>query len=181
MNVRLVPLQEKDLQLVMGWRIRPDITKYMNTDPELTLEEQQRWYEHIKDDPTQKYWLIHVDEIPSGLMNIVNIDTVNGRCSWGYYIANLEVRSLYLALYLEWNLYDYVFETLGLHKLCNETFVLNAQVVRLHKLCGSKEDGIMREHICKNGQYYDVSVGSILAEEWLEKRKNLTYERFVFE
>lgn len=181
MHVRLTPLQERDLQQVMEWRMRPDITKYMNTDPQLTLEGQQNWYTRIKDDPTQRYWLIHVDGVPSGLMSIVDIDKINGRCSWGYYIANLEVRSLYLALYLEWNLYDYVFEKLGLHKLCNETFVLNAQVVRLHKLCGSKEDGIMREHIYKNGKYYDVSVGSILAEEWFEKRKSISYEHFIFE
>lgn len=73
-----------------------------------------------------------------------------------------------LAVYLECSLYDCVFDVLKLHKLCNETFVENAQVVQLHI-------------IYKNGTCYDVSVGSILASEWFEERKNTEYERFEFE
>lgn len=90
-------------------------------------------------------------------------------------------RSLQLAVFLEWNLYDYAFDILKLHKLCNETFVKNEQVVKLHLLCGSKQDGIMRDHICKNGIFFDVSIGSILCDEWIKVRETKKYEHFVFE
>lgn len=181
MNVHLRNLCEADLAQVMEWRMRPDITRYMNTDPVLTLEKQKIWFRRVQNDPAQHHWIIELDGQPIGVLNITDIDDVNKRCSWGYYIAVQEKRSLALATYLEWNLYDYVFDTLGLNKLCNETFVENRQVVRLHQLCGSRQDGIMRAHICKNGRYYDVSVGSILADEWREKRKGLQYDRFLFD
>ena len=35
------PIREEELQMVMEWRMRPDITKFMYTDPQLTLETQK--------------------------------------------------------------------------------------------------------------------------------------------
>ncbi len=180
MDVRMVRLQEADLALVMEWRMRPDITKFMNTDPRLTIEGQRRWFSGLQRDDSQIYWVIWLEDTPIGMIYLTDIDQVNQRCSWGYYIAVREKRSLKLALYLEWSLYDYVFDVLGLHKLCNETFVENQPVIRLHQLCGSKQDGIMRQHIYKAGRFYDVAVGSILKEEWAEKKKSIEYEPFPF-
>lgn len=181
MDVEMSLLREENLELVMGWRMRPDITKFMNTDPVLTVEKQKQWFRGIKHSETQKNWIINYEKMPIGLINIFDIDKCNSRCSWGYYIAETKYRSLKLAMYLEWNLYDYVFDVLSLHKLCNETFVENKQVVKLHIMCGSKEEGVMRDHICKNGIYYDVSIGSIISDEWYAKRENVTYEKFRFE
>lgn len=181
MNVTMTRLREKDLEIVMDWRMRPYVTEFMNTDPVLTMEDQKNWFDAIKNRNDQINWIIRIDEKPVGLINVSSIDRLNSRCSWGYYIAEKEARSLRLAIYLEWNLYDYVFDTLKLHKLCNETFVENEQVVKLHIMCGCKEDGIMRQHVYKNGAYHDISVGSILAEEWFAKREKTKYEHFIFE
>lgn len=181
MNVVMTRLRESDLEMVMDWRMRPYVTEFMNTDPVLTIEGQKKWFERIENCNDQINWIINVDNHPVGLINVVDIDRINSRCSWGYYIAEKEIRSLKLALYLEWSLYDYVFEELKLHKLCNETWVENQQVVKLHIMCGGKQDGVMRHHIYKNGEYHDVSIGSILYEEWMEKRENTKYERFRFE
>lgn len=180
MNVVIRALKPCDLAMVMEWRMRPDITRYMNTDPQLTLEGQQAWFAAISQDDTQQYWIVEYDGVPIGTMNIMNIDRVNSRCDWGYYIAETRYRSLQLAVYLEWNLYDHVLLDMGLHKLCNQTFVENKNVIRLHELCGSHEDGIMPEHICKNGRYYDVSFGSILQAEWKQKRETVSFEKFIF-
>lgn len=181
MNVEMTRVCENDLDMIMDWRMRPDITRYMNTDPVLTSESQRKWFDRIKDSDTQIHWVIRFDGVPIGLINVVDIDRVNSHCSWGYYIAETKYRSLKLAIFLEWSLYDYVFDVLKLNKLCNETWTENAQVVKLHLMCGSKNEGVMRQHIFKNGAYHDVSIGSILAEEWLTKRKGLKYERYKFE
>jgi UDP-2,4-diacetamido-2,4,6-trideoxy-beta-L-altropyranose hydrolase/UDP-4-amino-4,6-dideoxy-N-acetyl-beta-L-altrosamine N-acetyltransferase len=181
MNVSLKLLTEKEIELLMEWRMRPDITRYMNTDPVLTLEGQLAWLDKIKTDPSRRDWIVYIEETPIGYVNLTDIDMVNGRCGWGWFLAGQEHRSLQMATFLEWNLYDYAFGHLGLHKLCSETFTDNRFVVMLHRLCGSTEEGILRQHICKNGIYYDVSVASILASEWEIRRKSLTYEKFPFE
>ncbi len=181
MKIRCVTLTEEYLELIREWRMREDITKYMNTDPKITSDQQKEWFHKVSKDETQHHWIVLVDEVPSGVINVFDIDRTNDRCSWGYYVANNEVRSLKLALTLEWSIYEYVFNTLKLHKLCNETFVENKQVVKLHLLCGGHEDGIMKEHIYKNGQYFDVSIGSILDYEWEKKKQTIQFDRIVFE
>lgn len=181
MNVYMTLVRESDLERLMDWRTRPYITEFMNTDPILTMQSQLEWYSSLKNNPSQVNWVINFEAVPVGLISLLNIDRVNHRCSWGYYIAERDYRSLRLATFLEWNLYDYVFDFLGLHKLCYETFTENAWVVKLHAMCGSKEEGIMRHHIFKNSRYHDVTIGSILAEEWLELRKSTRYEKFIFE
>lgn len=181
MNVEMTRVREDDLDMIMDWRMRPYITRYMNTDPVLTREGQRKWFQHIQNSEDQIHWVIRLDGKPIGLINVVEIDRINSRCSWGYYIAEKEYRSLQLAMFLEWSLYDYVFDVLKLHKLCNETWTENAQVVKLHIMCGSTQDGIMRQHIYKNGVFHDVSIGSILAEEWFARRVNAKYDRFNFE
>lgn len=181
MNVEMTRVREDDLDMIMDWRMRPYITRYMNTDPVLTREGQRKWFQRIQNSEDQIHWVIRLDGKPIGLINVVEIDRVNSRCSWGYYIAEKEYRSLQLATFLEWSLYDYVFDVLKLHKLCNETWTENAQVVKLHIICGSTQDGIMRQHIYKNGVFHDVSIGSILAEEWFARCVNAKYDRFNFE
>jgi UDP-4-amino-4,6-dideoxy-N-acetyl-beta-L-altrosamine N-acetyltransferase len=181
MEVYLKLITENELEMMMEWRMRPNITRYMNTDPVLTIEGQRAWLTAIRKDCTRRDWIVYLKGVPAGYVNLVDIDSSNSRCGWGWFLACEEGRSLQLATFLEWNLYDYAFNHLKLHKLCNETFVENKFVVQLHRLCGSREEGILRQHICKNGKYYDLSVGSILAEEWEEKRKSLRYESFSIE
>ena len=38
MSVALRKINEEDLEQIMRWRMDPEITRYMNTDPKLTLE-----------------------------------------------------------------------------------------------------------------------------------------------
>lgn len=178
--VRLRPIREEELELVMNWRMHPDITRFMYTDPVLTMEMQRKWYEESKRDEHNIHFMIEVDGIPAGVMNITEIDRRNQRCSWGYYIAVKEKRSLQLALALEWNLYDYVFHVLGLHKLEGEIFAFNKGVIRMHQMCGSVIEGVRKQHILKNGEYYDVVEMGICREEWEEIRGRHTYERIPF-
>lgn len=181
MKVCMKRLVRDHLEMVMNWRMSPHVTKYMNTDPKLNIEEQISWYDSVKNDDTQIIWVVYVDDEPVGVIQLMDIDRAKSQCSWGYYIARQESRSLKLAMYLEWNLYDYVFDVLGLEKLCNETFVLNKEVIKLHSLCGSHEDAVIPNQVCKNGQYYDISVGSILAKEWAEIKNRYKYDSYEFE
>lgn len=81
---------------------------------------------------------------------------------------------------IEWNLYDYVFDVLGMNKLEGEIFSFNKNVLRIHQMCGSNIEGELREHIFKNGNYYDVTVTGILKEEWQKIKSQYDYEKINF-
>lgn len=181
LQVRCRKIQKEDLGLIMEWRMRPDITKYMNTDPVLTMEGQLKWFEKIQTDADNFYWVVEVDGAAAGIASLVDRDQQAGRIHTGVYIAVKEKRSLQLIVELQWNLYEYAFEKLGMHKVCEEVFAENKGVLRILDLCGSKKEGVLREHIFKNGTYYDVVVRGILREEWGMQKEKIAFGRFDFE
>ena len=101
-----------------------------------------------------------------GLLSLSEIDRINRRCSWAYYLGETDVRGAGLARSLELTVYAHVFETLGLNKLCCEVLAFNDRVVALHEKFGSKVEGTLHQHVCKDGQFHDVVRMAMLREDW---------------
>lgn len=187
-NARCCKIREDHLEMLMNWRMDPDITRYMNTDPKLTLEGQKKWYQGIQEEEQKRieersffYWLLEVDEEPAGFVSLVDMDYTAKRIYTGVYVGNREKRSLRLIIDIQWNLYRYAFEHLEMNKVCEEVFAENKAVNRILDLCGSTREGILRQHVYKNGKYYDMVTRGILKEEWEEKKKTLQYNIIEFE
>lgn len=68
-------IKEEDLEMIMNWRMLPEITRYMNTDPELTIEGQRKWFEKIKKSEKEFYWILEVDGVPAGVVSLSGYDS----------------------------------------------------------------------------------------------------------
>ena len=187
-NAKCRKIHEKDLERLMCWRMLPEITKYMNTDPKLTMEGQKKWYQKIQEEEKREklersfyYWLLEVDDVPAGFVSLVDINWSERKVCTGVYIAEKSKKSLRLILDVQWNLYRYSFEVLGMHKVSEEVFEENRAVNRILDMCGSQREGVLRHHVLKDGVYYNVVTRGILEEEWLEKKKTLEYNLIEFE
>jgi UDP-4-amino-4,6-dideoxy-N-acetyl-beta-L-altrosamine N-acetyltransferase len=175
-RAKLRPMIEEDLSMVMRWRMLPEITKYMNSDPVLTLEGQKKWFNIQKENPDNYLWIVEIEGIPSGVLTILDLDRRNKRCSSGLYIAVKEKRSLEFIMQLEWNLYDFVFDKLGINKYFAEIFSLNKGLIRIKQMCGSEIEGVLKQHIYKNDEYYDITVMGILRDKWNELKNTFHYD-----
>lgn len=169
------------IEKIMLWRTSPEVSTYMYTSPKLTLEDQKKWFEKISNDHTVSYWLIVVDGIDAGVINLYNIDKINKRCFWAYYLGETSVRGKGIARHLECNIYDYVFFELDLNKLCCEVFEFNDTVVQIHKKFGSEVEGIFKQHIYKDGKFLDVVRMAILKEKWDIIRSQYDYKSVLIE
>lgn len=181
MAITVREIRDEDLELIIGWRMDPDITKYMNTNPKLTLEGQRKWLDSISKDDSCMYWIVELDGRPVGLIDIVDIDWEAGNSSWGYYIGEKDARSLILAISLEMSLYDYVFDVLGFKELHNEVFSLNAGVVKLHIACGNELVREVKGEVEKEGVLYDITHLTISKDRWYSLRDSKRYEHIDFE
>lgn len=157
---------EGDLPLIMRWRMDPDITKWMNTDPTLTLEGQREWLSRIRSDETVQYWMIEVDGSPAGVLNLADIDLKKGEARWGYYIGNSQLRSMQLAVSVELSLYNYCFEELGLRRVTNDPLAENVGVIKLHELCGCHVVEIRKKAVIKKGIAHDQVYMEIGIGDW---------------
>ena len=80
MSVTLRKVTEGDLEQIMRWRMDPEITRYMNTDPKLTLEGQKKWFAKVQQDPDVSYWIIEIDGTAAGVINYTGL--TNGPITW---------------------------------------------------------------------------------------------------
>lgn len=181
MSLILRKIQEKDLQKIMEWRALPEVTRYMYTDPKLTLEIQKEWYHKIMKSKNGFYWIIEFDDVSIGMLTINEIDEVNKKCSWGYYIGDISFRGKGIARILECNVYDYVFYELNLNKLCSEVFEFNGKVIAIHKKFGSEIEGILKDHIRKNNKFYNVVAMGITKQRWDSIKEQYEYEKILIE
>lgn len=181
MSIQLRKIKEQDLEKIMTWRMSPEVTTFMNTNPILTFEGQKKWLEKISKDSDVKYWLIVVDGMPAGVINLTGLSKKDGVIGWAYYIGEKKLRSMKLALSLEMSLYDYIFDILNKNALIGDVFTLNKGVIQLHLLCGSSIIEEKKNYVYKDGIYYDVTFMEMTKEHWSEIRNQKKYEKISFQ
>lgn len=182
MEIKLRKIKDSDLENIMYWRMKPNVTKYMNTDPKLTLEGQKKWFKKISEDETCKYFIIDVDNVGIGLLGIIDIDNDNNRCSWVWYIGEDGYRGKGIAKKIQLNLYDYVFYKLNMNRLFSHILSFNEhEISNVHIACGYEVEGRMKQHVYKNGEYIDVTVMGITKDRWERIKKDFDYPIIKFE
>ena len=169
-------IEKRDLPMIMRWRTSPEVTRHMYTDPQLTLEGQREWLRSISMDPTREDYIIRADGEDLGVVSVYRIDRANRRCDWGCYLASPNARGRGIGRSVELSLHYFVFEDLGLNKLCGEVFSWNEKVIAIHRKLGSKVEGRRLQHIFKDGEYHDIVEVGLVKSDWEKNVKG----RFEF-
>src|SRR4051812_42073253 len=89
--IRFRKIIENDLEMILRWRTKPEVTRYMNTDIQFDMDKQRRWYEDVvrKQSPAG-HWIICQDDRPIGLLSLADYDRGRQQSSWGYYLGELD-------------------------------------------------------------------------------------------
>ena len=180
MGITLRGITEDDLEMVMRWRMDEEITRYMNTNPRLTMEKQKVWFKSIQANSDVRYWVIQVDGQPAGVLNLTGLDNPDGDMGWAYYMGEKRLRSIGTAVSLEMSMYDYVFDVLKKRAVYSDVFSLNKGVIQLHRMCGCEVVEEKKNHICKEGMWYDVTFMRMTCDNWLTIRDSKKYEKISF-
>jgi RimJ/RimL family protein N-acetyltransferase len=165
-----------DAQLLLDWRTRSDITRYMFTDIEYDLDKQKAWLEACAQRSGYVHRLICVDDVPVGYTSITVTDQRAGIGTVGVYIVDLRARSG-AANFNFVNTLNHAFLTLGLHKIVNHVLGGNSRLLRQQELIGYRHVGVLREHHVKGAERHDVHVFEQLRSDWLEHRRKFSDKR----
>jgi len=180
--VDLRPLEPADSERLYAWRNSPAVSAFMYTDHPIAPEEHARWFSGIAGDAKRDYRMIVVDGVAAGLANFADIDRVQGRAAWAYYLADPSARGKGVGGYVEYLMIERAFGELGLRKLWCEVLITNEPVWKLHQKFGFRQEALFRAHVVKAGRPVDVMGLGLLAEDWpavrpamVERLKRLGY------
>jgi UDP-4-amino-4,6-dideoxy-N-acetyl-beta-L-altrosamine N-acetyltransferase len=153
------------------------VADYMYTDHLISPEEHAAWFSRVLKDPTCKYRIIVCDGEDVGVSNLYEIDRLNRRCHWGFYVGSSNVRGKNIGSHLEYTVLNCVFDELKFEKLCCPVLSFNRGVIEMHRRFGFVQEGLLRKHIWKRGAFHDVVCLAILKEEWEAMRPR--FERIL--
>ena len=165
-DIVLQHIQDKDLELIRTWRSSKGVNKFMYTTISPTIEEQAQWFNEINNDNSSEYWVVSYNNIPVGVANISNIDLINKKCEWAFYLGDTSIRGKGIGSKIEYKTIEYVFNDLGLNKLTCEVFNFNESVIKMHEKFGFRREAYYRNHIYKENAPYDVVGLGLLKTDW---------------
>ena len=172
-----------DHPLLASWCNDPTLTPYFYADEPVSLESHLKWYEGVKNDPTQRFFVIEalVDPTdgdrpglrrPIGCVGLLHIEPIHRRAEYGRLkIGDVRYRSGGFGREAENAIMRYGFDVLNLNRIWCEVLDDNEKVIAMHERTGFKVEGFMRAHVWKGGDYRMVVVMGLLRKDW--ERLNL--------
>lgn len=174
-NLIFRAIEDADLPIMLTWINDPEAIQYFYNDEPISLPMQKKWFEnYLKNIETDKIFIIEEKKFKTaiGMVSIYHIDWRNKKAEWGRFFLEKSFRGKGYGKEIERKIYDYCFTFLNLNKLYCEVFEFNTKVIDSHKKMGSCVEGILRQHVFKNGKYQNVVVMSILLDEYKKQYEN---------
>ena len=167
-KVGLRAVEKEDLPFLRDWRNIPDFRKNFREVRELSLTDQEAWFEHLQKTKHINYMFTIVDldsEKPIGAAGLLYINWIIRSADFSFYIGDQEkyigndaVTEESVKLLIE-----YGFKNLNLHKIWMELYEFDKQKIDFFtKKFNFKQDGVLRDNCYEDGKYWNSLIISLI-------------------
>lgn len=137
-GVRLVRIQEKDIELIRTWRNNPDVAGFMEYRKHITAEEQKIWFRSINN-KNNYYFIIEYEGKKVGLINSKNYDPKVGFGEGGIFISDKDYINSFAAVFASLCLLNFMFEKIAVSQVSRvRVLKSNERAIQYNKLLGYK-------------------------------------------
>lgn len=168
-RVGLRILCEDDLPLLTTWMNDPEVTQFILAYQPKTLEQEREWLQKITQGSDTDYVFgiecIETDTL-IGVMGLHKVNHVHGTAVTGAFIGDKNYWSKGYGSEAKMLLLNYAFNTLSLRKICGAVIAFNERCLAYQKKCGYVVEGVLKEHVFKNGTYWDEVLVAVWREQW---------------
>jgi UDP-4-amino-4,6-dideoxy-N-acetyl-beta-L-altrosamine N-acetyltransferase len=168
--VRMRDVQPGDKEQLRLWRNSPAVVRNSISSEAITPEAHERWFANAMKDPTRRYWIITCNQADVGAMNLYNVDHTHRHAHLSIYLGSGAHQHRGIGVLAEFWLFDHAFRQLHLHKICGEVLAFNKEGLERHKWIGFREEGVLRQHVFRDGRFHDLYCVGMLDEEWEQRR-----------
>lgn len=170
-KVVLRPLRMGDIHYVNKWRNNLElIVLTMGIRFPKTLELDEEWFNQVLKDKSNRDIYFSIDIKAKGeligLISLKNVDFVSGIANWGFVIGESSNQGKGFSREIVSLFCDYAFNMLNLRKLWGFMIESNEGASSMHTRIGSRQEGLLKDHIFYNGRYYDVFIMSLFKKDY---------------
>lgn len=169
-RVYLRPILKEDLPLITIWINDPEVTQFLLVSHPMSYVDEEAWLEDLHKRKETNVGvaivLVETNEI-IGTMGLHGIDHRNRRATTGSVIGRKAFWSKGYGTEAKMLLLEYAFNTLNLRKVCSAVLDLNGRSMKALEKCGYKPEGVLKEHIFRNGRYADEHLFAVFHKDFL--------------
>lgn len=169
--VGLRAVEKEDLQTLRDWRNIQNFRKHFREVRELSLSDQDSWYESLQKTKNVNYMFTIVDlktNKPIGAAGILYINWIIRSGDFSFYIGENQqyIGNDSRVLEAATLLIDYGFKNLNLHKIWMELYEFDNQKINFFtEKFNFKQDALLRDNCFENGRYYNSLIISLINDK----------------
>lgn len=171
--VRLREYKREDIKLAQEYVNDPEVKRLLHPGiPYLyTFEDEQKWFDSLSATNDEYSFAIETleDNKYIGGCGINKINWKNSVAEVGIFIGDKDKWGKGYGTDAMRILIKFIFEQMNINKIKLNVFSFNQRAIKSYEKCGFKIEGVLRQEVFRDGQYYDDIIMGILREEYLEE------------
>lgn len=174
--------EEQDIDSIYRWKNDDDLNKLtVGLNRKVCKDDVAKWVRSkMPHNPYEVYWAICPKEEPEkiiGYAQLTEIHFINSSANFsGILIGDKDYQNGFAWLETYLFIMEYAFERLGLNRLYGESVLGHKDSNGIGKFLFWSKEGVLRQAVFKNGEFFDLLLGSILKSEYFLHKKNGDYE-----
>lgn len=173
--------EEEDAELIYKWMNDDELKKLsIGVNRRMCKVEALDWVKaRMRDSRNEVWWAICAKDTNEfiGYAFLADIHYINRSANYGgIVIGNKDYQDGFAWIETYLFVHEYAFERLGINRLYGDALVSHTTSNTMRKLMYWTVEGVKRQAVYKNGELHDVSMASILKEEYFHHKNNGDYE-----
>lgn len=169
-KTRFRSIEESDLPFLVEWMNDPEISHLIGGwSYPVSMVEQKEWFHRSIPDKTTQRWIVERDDGDViGLTGLWQIDLHNRHALTGLKLGPKAIRGRGYGTDAILTLMSYAFFQVGLNRLWTTILPYNVGSYKAYvKKCGWKIEGMDRQHVFRDGVFYDQYRVGVLRQDFL--------------
>lgn len=174
--------EERDVDAIYRWKNDEQLNSMIvgQWHP-FTREEAEKWVHGcMGEHETYKFWAICTNDDEKKIIGWTALSKIDRQNQSVYthsiVIGEKEYQDGFAWIETVLFLFSYSFETLGMNRVYGESILGNKASNLVEALMFMTREGLFRQAVFQNGQYYDISYAAILKGEYFEHKVAGDYE-----
>ncbi|MCQ1531337.1 GNAT family N-acetyltransferase [Lutispora saccharofermentans] len=134
----------------------------------MILEQEEKWFESLL--TAKDTYSFAIEDLETGKYiggcGINSINWLNRIATIGIFIGDKEYWSKGYGTDALNVLIKFIFQQMNINKIKLNVFSFNKRAIRCYEKCGFKVEGVFKQELFRDGQYYDDHAMAIFFEDW---------------